>query len=231
MTASRFGISGSSDTIAAVREAEAVRVVVGDDHPLYREGVARGLSASGRVIVVAQAENGREALEAIREHQPDVAVIDYRLPELDGSQIANAVTRDGLPTRVLILSAFSDSALVYRAIQQGAAGYLPKEARQVEILDAVLACARGETVVPPALATGLAEELRRHAAGNGPLLTERESQVLKLMAEGKSVPAIADELVIGATTVKTHVGHLYEKLGVSDRAAAVAEAMRRGLIE
>ena len=205
--------------------------MVGDDHPLYREGVARGLSASGRVIVVAQAENGREALDAIREHLPDVAVIDYRLPELDGSQIANAVTRDGLPTRVLILSAFSDSALVYRAIEQGAAGYLPKEARQVEILDAVLACARGETVVPPALATGLAAELRRHAAGNGPLLTERESQVLTLMAEGKSVPAIADELVIGATTVKTHVGHLYEKLGVSDRAAAVAEAMRRGLIE
>lgn len=183
------------------------------------------------MIVVAQAENGREALEAIREHEPDVAVIDYRLPELDGSQIANAVTRDGLPTRVLILSAFSDSALVYRAIEQGASGYLPKEARQVEILDAVLACARGETVVPPALATGLADELRRHAAGHGPLLTERESQVLTLMAQGMSVPAIANELVIGATTVKTHVGHLYEKLGVSDRAAAVAEAMRRGLIE
>jgi two-component system nitrate/nitrite response regulator NarL len=153
------------------------------------------------------------------------------MPELDGAQVAHAVRRDGLPTRVIVLSAFSDSALVYRAIEQGAAGYLPKESRQSEILDAVLACARGETIVPPALATGLVEELRRHAAGQRPVLTEREAQVLTLMSQGKSVPAIAAELVLGATTVKTHVGHLYEKLGVSDRAAAVAEAMRRGLIE
>jgi two-component system, NarL family, nitrate/nitrite response regulator NarL len=210
---------------------DAIRVVVGDDHPMYREGVARGLSSSGRVIVVAQAEDGHAALAAIREHRPEVALLDYRMPRLDGAQIANAVRRDGLPTRVLILSAFTDSALVYHAIEQGAAGYLPKEARQTEILDAVLACARGETVVPPTLATGLAEELRRHAAGTGPLLTPREAEVLALMAQGKSVPAIAGELVLGATTVKTHVGHVYEKLGVSDRAAAVAEAMRRGLIE
>jgi two-component system nitrate/nitrite response regulator NarL len=208
-----------------------IRVVVGDDHPVYREGVARGLSASGRVVVVAQAETGRAALSAIQEHLPDVAVLDYRMPELDGAQVAHAVRRDGLPTRVIVLSAFSDSALVYRAIEQGAAGYLPKESRQSEILDAVLACARGETIVPPALATGLVEELRRHAAGQRPVLTEREAQVLTLMSQGKSVPAIAAELVLGATTVKTHVGHLYEKLGVSDRAAAVAEAMRRGLIE
>jgi two-component system nitrate/nitrite response regulator NarL len=208
-----------------------VTVVVADDHPMYRRGVAGGLSGSGRVVVVAEAGDGREALEAIREHRPQVAVIDYRLPALDGSQVANAVHRDELPTRVLILSAFTDSALVYRAIEQGAAGYLPKESRQTEILDAVLACARGETVVPPAVASGLAEELRRHAAGGRTLLTPRESQVLTLMAQGKSVPAIAEELVLGATTVKTHVGHLYEKLGVSDRAAAVAEAMRRGLIE
>lgn len=214
-----------------MRESDPIRVVVGDDHPMYREGVARGLSGSGRVIVVAQAEDGRAALAAIREHAPEVAVLDYRLPELDGAQVANAVRRDGLATRVLILSAFTDSALVYRAIEQGAAGYLPKEARQREILDAVLACARGETVVPPALATGLAEELRRHAAGTGPLLTQREAQVLSLMAEGMSVPAMATQLVVAPTTIKTHVGHLYEKLGVSDRAAAVAEAMRRGLLE
>jgi two-component system, NarL family, nitrate/nitrite response regulator NarL len=214
-----------------MREGDPVRVVVGDDHPMYRDGVARGLSSSGRVIVVAEAEDGRAVLAAIREHEPDVAVVDYRLPELDGSQVANAVRRDGLPTRVLILSAFTDSALVYRAIEQGAAGYLPKESRRTEILDAVLACARGETVVPPALATGLAEELRRHAAGGRPLLTQRESQVLALMAEGKSVPAMAAELTLGATTVKTHVGNVYAKLGVSDRAAAVAEGIRRGLIE
>jgi two-component system, NarL family, nitrate/nitrite response regulator NarL len=214
-----------------VSTRDPVTVVVADDHPMYREGVARGLSGSGRATVVAEAADGREALDAIRRHQPQVAVVDYRLPGLDGSQVANAVHRDALPTRVLILSAFSDSELVYRAIEQGAAGYLPKESRQVEILDAVLACSRGETVIPPALAGGLAEELRRHAAPGRKLLTPREAQVLSLVAEGKSVPAIAQELVLGSTTVKTHIGHLYEKLGVSDRAAAVAEAMRRGLIE
>jgi two-component system nitrate/nitrite response regulator NarL len=155
----------------------------------------------------------------------------YRLPGLDGSQIANAVRRDELQTRVLILSAFSDIELVYRAIEQGTPGYLPKESRQTEILDAVLARAGGETVVSPAVAGGLAEELRRRAGGVRTLLTAREAQVLTLMARGMSVPAIAQELVLGATTVKTHVGHLYEKLGVSDRAAAVAEAERRGLIE
>jgi two-component system nitrate/nitrite response regulator NarL len=214
-----------------VSPRDPVTVVVADDHPMYRDGVTRGLSASGRIVVLAEAGDGREALDAIREHRPQVAVVDYRLPGLDGSQIANAVFREQLPTRVLILSAFPDSELVYQAIERGAAGYLPKEARQTEILDAVLACARGETVVPPALASGLADELRRHAAGRRALLTPREAQVLSLMAQGKSVPTIAEELVLGATTIKTHVGHLYEKLGVSDRAAAVAEAMRRGLIE
>jgi two-component system nitrate/nitrite response regulator NarL len=210
---------------------DPITVVVADDHPMYRQGVANGLSGSGRVVIVAEAGDGREALDAIREHRPQVAVVDYRLPSLDGSQVANAVNRDELPTRVLILSAFTDSALVYRAIEQGASGYLPKESRQTEILDAVLACARGETVVPPAVAGGLADELRRRAGGTRTLLTPRETQVLALMAQGKSVPAIAEELVLGATTVKTHVGNLYKKLGVSDRAAAVAEAMRRGLIE
>ena len=204
-------------------------VLVVDDDPGMRDTVVDILT--GHDIPAIGAGSAAQALELARGGATAVAVVDYRLPGLDGSQIANAVHRDELPTRVLILSAFSDSELVYRAIEQGAAGYLPKESRQSEILDAVLACARGETVVSPAVAGGLAEELRRRAGGVRTLLTPREAQVLTLMARGMSVPAIAQELVLGATTVKTHVGHLYEKLGVSDRAAAVAEAMRRGLIE
>src|SRR5437868_939987 len=130
----------------AVADKKKVRVVVADDHPLYREGVVRALTASGRVEVVAQSEDGRDALDQIREHSPDVALIDYKLPDLDGVSVLHAVTRDGLQTKVLLLSAFTDSGLVYEALQTGASGYLPKEAKRDEIVDAVLACARGAAV-------------------------------------------------------------------------------------
>ncbi|HZR93491.1 MAG TPA: response regulator transcription factor [Gaiellaceae bacterium] len=208
-----------------------VRVVVADDHPLYREGVVRALTASGRVEVVAEAEGGREALERIREHAPDVALLDYKLPDLDAVSVVHAVTRDGLETRVLLLSAFTDSGLVYEAMQTGAAGYLPKEAKRDDIVDAVLACARGETVLPPELTAGLVTEIRMRRSSDAPALTVREREILVLIASGHSLPEIAKQLHLGLTTVKTHVQHLYEKLGVSDRAAAVAEAMRRRLIE
>jgi len=215
-----------------VQDSKAkVRVVVADDHPLYREGVVRALTASGRVDVVAQSEDGRGALDQIREHSPDVALIDYKLPELDGVSVVHAVARDGLQTRVLLLSAFTDSGLVYEALQTGASGYLPKEAKRDQIVDAVLACSRGETVLPPELTAGLVSEIRVRRSNDAPALTDREREILGMIAAGKSLPEIARELYLGVTTVKTHVQHLYEKLGVSDRAAAVAEAMRRRLIE
>jgi two-component system, NarL family, nitrate/nitrite response regulator NarL len=217
--------------IAVADTKKKVRVVVADDHPLYREGVVRALTASGRVDVVAQSEDGRGALDQIREHAPDVALIDYKLPSLDGISVVHAVTRDGLQTRVLLLSAFTDSGLVYEALQTGASGYLPKEAKRDEIVDAVLACARGETVLPAELTAGLVSEIRVRRGRDTPVLTDREREILGMIATGKSLPEIAKELYLGVTTVKTHVQHLYEKLGVSDRAAAVAEAMRRRLIE
>ena len=127
-----------------VANGDRVRVVVADDHPLYREGVVRALVASGQVEVVAQAGDGRDALDAIREHRPDVALLDYKLPELDGVAVTHAVVRDGLATRVLLLSAYTESGLVYQALQTGAAGYLLKEARREQIVDGVLACSRGE---------------------------------------------------------------------------------------
>src|SRR5919204_5031657 len=126
-----------------------VRVVVADDHPLYREGVVRALSASGQVEVVAEAEDGRSALAAIQEHLPDVALLDYKLPELDGVAVTNAVVREQLPTRVLLVSAFADSGVVYKALETGAAGVVSKEARREQIVDAGLPCARGENGGPP----------------------------------------------------------------------------------
>lgn len=208
-----------------------VRVVVGDDHPLFREGLVRALTGSGSVEVVAEAEDGTSALAMIKEHRPDVALLDYQMPGLDGAEVAAAVLRDELPTRVLLVSAHDDAAIVYHALQQGAAGFLPKESTRAEILNAVLDCAKGRDVVAPRLASGLAVEIRRRAEPSGPSLSAREREVLKLIAQGRSVPSIAEELFLAPSTVKTHVQRLYEKLGVGDRAAAVAEAMRRGLLD
>ena len=208
-----------------------VRVVVGDDHPIYREGMVRALSMSGSVDVVGEADDGASALEMIKTHRPDVALLDYQMPGMDGGQVAAAVKRDELPTRVLLLSAHDESEIVYQALQQGAAGFLPKESTRTEIVKAVLDCAEGRDVVSPALVAGLAGEIRRRAEPSAPVLSAREHEVLSCIARGQTIPAIAAELYVAPSTVKTHVQRLYEKLGVSDRAAAVAEAMRRRLLD
>src|SRR3954447_3778457 len=211
--------------------AEKVRVVVGDDHPMFREGVVRALVSSGEIDVVAQAEDGLEALELIRTHQPQVALLDYRMPGMDGAEVAAAVTRDALTTRVLLVSAHDESAIVYKALQEGAAGFLPKESTRSELVSAVLRCAKGKDVLGPELAAGLASEIRRRNEPDVPALSPREREVLTLIAAGSSIPAMAKELFLAPSTVKTHVQRLYEKLGVNDRGAAVAEAMRRKLLD
>ncbi|WP_188943386.1 response regulator [Nakamurella endophytica] len=210
---------------------ERVTVVVADDHPFFRDGVTRGLQQSGFVDVVGQAEDGRQAVEMITELRPAVALVDYQMPDMDGLAVLHAVVRDHLPTRVVLLSAVTDAGVVYRALEEGAAGYLSKDARRAEIVDAVQQAARGQTVVPPALAAGLVGQIRMRAQSSAPVLSEREQQVLRAFAAGRSIPAIAGELFLAPSTVKTHTQRLYEKLGVSDRAAAVAEAMRQGLLD
>ncbi|GAB2670800.1 two-component system response regulator NarL [Gordonia jinhuaensis] len=208
-----------------------VTVVVIDDHPFFRDGLSRGLAATGRVSVVGEASDGRSGVETIRENSPDVAVVDYQMPGMSGVDVAHSVSRDGLGTKVLLLSAITDAPIVFEALQSGASGYLSKESDRDEIVRAVMAVARGETVIPPELAGGVAAQIRAHTGSDTPVLSERESQVLNAFARGLSIPQVAAELYIGASTVKTHTQRLYEKLGVSDRAAAVAEGMRRGLID
>jgi two-component system nitrate/nitrite response regulator NarL len=193
-----------------------LRVFIADDHPLFREGLVRAVAARAEMELAGEATDGREALAAIQRELPDVGV-------------ARAVRREGLVTRVVIISAYDDAELVWSALEAGAAGYLTKDARREDITDGVLAAARGETVLAPSLAGTLAGEVRRRAGA--PVLTSREREALDGLVRGLSAPAIARELVLSTATVKTHLQHLYEKLGVSDRAAAVAEAMRRGLIE
>ncbi|WP_260765465.1 response regulator transcription factor [Mycobacterium sp. SMC-4] len=197
---------------------------------MFRDGVVRALQSSGTIEVVAEADDGPAALAAIREHAPQVALLDYRMPGMDGAEVAATVRRDRLDTRVLLISAHDESAIVYRALQEGAVGFLPKESTRSELVTAVLDCAKGRDVIAPSLTAGLAGEIRRRAEPE-PVLSPREREVLALIASGASIPAMAKELFLAPSTVKTHVQRLYDKLGVSDRAAAVAEAMRRKLLD
>jgi two-component system, NarL family, nitrate/nitrite response regulator NarL len=205
--------------------------VVVDDHPFFRDGISRGLSLDARIEVVAQAGSGREAIELIGRELPDVAVVDYQMPDVNGVGVVHALRRDGIATRVLLVSAITEGAVVFKALQEGAAGYLAKDAQRSEVIDAVIKLSRGETVVPPELAAGLVDQIRLRAESSAPALTDREMEVLRRFATGLSIPQVAAELYLAPSTVKTHTQRLYEKLGVSDRAAAVATAMRLGLLE
>ena len=209
-----------------------VTVLVADDHPVYREGIVRAVKERPDLEFVGEAGDGREALDRVRELSPDVAVLDIRMPGLDGTQVLNALRRDGIKTEVLFLSAFLESELAYRTVAEGAKGYLSKESARQEICDAIVVIARGGTALAPEVQASLAEEIReREIAGGRPDLTPREREVLQLISEGMSAPEIGKRIHLSPTTVKTHLHTLYEKLGVRDRAAAVAEAMRRGLLE
>jgi two-component system, NarL family, nitrate/nitrite response regulator NarL len=207
-----------------------VRILIADDHPVYRDGVANLIALRPEFELVAQLDDGRKALDEIRRLKPDVAVVDLRLPGLDGITVVEALEREGLPTKVVILSAFEDSATVYRAIASGARAYLHKVVSGDALCGTIMAVARGETVIPAALQGGLASEIRaRRERADDPLLTSRELEILRLAADGLTAPEIAERLVVSVTTVKTHLQHVYSKLEVSDRTAAVAQALRRGL--
>lgn len=208
-----------------------IRVIVADDHPLFREAIVRALRERPEFELIGEAANGREALEVIRELRPDVAVLDIKMPVLDGLKVLNAVRRDDLPTRVILLSAFLDGATAFEAVAGGAAAFLSKDADRRRITDTVAAVSRGETVLGAEIQAGLAEEIRVRGAQERPALSSREREILGHIAEGRSAPEIARLLFLSPATVKSHLGALYDKLDVSDRAAAVAEAMRRGLLE
>ena len=210
---------------------ERVSVYVGEDHPIFLEGLVRALAQRPDFEVVRSSNDGREALAQIRALQPDVAVLDEGMPGLLGNDVLQAISRDELPTRVVMLSASPDSAVVFRAVANGVRAFLTKDADRGTICDAVAAVARGEVVLAPEVQSGLAAEVRARQSDRRPTLSRREREVLQRAATGLSAPEIARELSISTATVKTHLRNLYEKLGVSERAAAVAEAMRRGLLE
>jgi two-component system nitrate/nitrite response regulator NarL len=215
----------------ARHETQRTTVLVADDHPLYREAVVRAVRARPEFQVVGETGDGREALDAIRADRPDVAVLDVEMPSLRGIDIVEALQRDGAATRVVLLSAHLESDTVYEAVAGGVAAYLSKAAAGDRICETIAAVARGEVILPAEVQAGLASEIRLRSEPGRPALSPREQEVLGLIAEGLTAPAVGRELHLSTATVKSHLKTLYEKLGVSDRAAAVAEAMRRGLLE
>jgi two-component system nitrate/nitrite response regulator NarL len=205
-------------------------VVVADDHPVYRSGLLAAIEERTDLVLLAAWGAGRAAGGPGTGRQPQVGLFDVRMPRLDGLAALAELGGTRSPTRIVFLSAFEDGDSVFRALSGGAAGYLSKEADRDDICDALVAAASGETVLSPGLQGGLVDRLRRAAADDQPRLSERETEVLRLTAGGMSGPQIARRLGIGPTTVKTHLQRAYRKLGVTDRAALVAEAMRRGLL-
>ena len=207
-----------------------ISVLVADDHPLYRDALAAAVRMRPELELVAQADTGAGALADIERLRPDVAVLDARMPDVEGTEVMDRMQSMSLGTRVVLVSGYLDSGLAYDAIARGAGACFSKLASASEICDAIVAVAAGQTVIPPEVQTQVAQEIRQRTAAARPDLTDRELQIVRRIADGASAPAIAGALGLSPATVKTHLRHVYEKLGVSDRAAAVAEAMRRGII-
>ena len=199
---------------------DSLRAFVADDHPLYRGAVLGAIESCEAVELAGSAEDGHEALREILRLRPDVAVLDVQMPGLSGPGIVEALIGEDAPTRVLLMSGLATSEMAQRALEAGADGFIDKQATADELCAALWAVARGERVVSPRL-----------VPSEGVSLSARECEVLRLVAEGLSAPQIAEQLVLSSHTVKTHMRNLYEKLGVTDRAEAVAVAMRRGLLD
>lgn len=205
-----------------------VRLLISDDHPVVRAGLKGMLAGEPDFEVVGEATDGLEALEFAERLEPDVVLMDLRMPQMDGVRATRRV-RDKLPnTRVLILTTYETDADVVKALEAGATGYLLKDASSEDLFRAIRAAAAGESALAPAVVSHL---VRRMHHSEEEILSAREIEVLELVARGTSNKEIARELWISETTVKSHLLHTFEKLGVSDRTAAVTEAIRRKIID
>ncbi|MFE5309268.1 response regulator [Isoptericola sp. NPDC056573] len=212
---------------------DRVRLVLADDQTLVRHGIRSLLEIAGGIDVVAEAEDGATAVDAVREHEPDVLLLDLRMPGRDGIWALETLRAAGPEVAVLVLTTFDDDALVLRALQAGARGYLLKDVTLEQLADAVRTLAAGDTLVQPAVTARL---LRAVRSGPAPAdvaqaeLTGREREVLRLMAQGWSNREIADALYLAEGTVKNHVSNVLLKLGAKDRTRAVLLALQGGLL-
>jgi DNA-binding NarL/FixJ family response regulator len=212
-----------ANSIAKANPAK-VRVLVADDHPVVRHGIIANVNPQPDMLVIAEAEDGIEALSLIKEHLPDVVMLDLRMPHMDGLDVLRQVNVSKLPCKVIIMTTFDSEEDVQRAMKAGARGYLLKNSSQEEILDAIRRVSLGETYLPARIVQKVAEGMRK------PELSPREIEVLQCVAAGKSNKEIGAQLFIAEGTVKTHVKSLLEKLTVVGRTGAIREAVHRGLV-
>jgi len=201
-----------------------IRILIVDDHPVVREGLAALIERREDMTVVGEGNNGREAIDLFRRFTPDVTLLDLRMPEVDGVTAITAIREHAPTARIVVLTTYDSDEDIYRGLRAGAKAYLLKDTPPQELLDTIRAVHAGQTRIPPDVAAKLAERM------TGPELTHRELDVLRLLMAGKSNKEIAAALFISEGTVKTHVNNILGKLGVSDRTQAVTTALKRGLV-
>lgn len=211
----------------------SIRVVIADDHSLVRQGLRRYLEMADGIEVVGEASTGGEAVDLVDRERPDIALMDIRMPEMDGLEAARTISARYPEVGIVMLTAYDDRHFVVEAVRAGARGYVLKARDAEHLTQTVRLVAGGNMVIDPQLVVVLADELNvaKHRERTAQSLTEREVEILQLLAFGHTNRDIAEKLFISPDTVKTHLEHIYQKLGATDRTAAVAEALRRRLIE
>ncbi len=212
---------------------EEIRILIVDDHPVVREGIGSMLQKEADFKVVGEASNGLEAVEKARELAPDVVLMDLRMPEMDGVEAISRIKAEKPEVKFIILTTYSDDEYIFKGIAAGARAYLLKDAPREELFKAIRMVSRGESLIQPVVASRvldkLAELSRKTPAGD--TLSDREIEVLRLMAGGESNKDIADHLSITQSTVKTHITSIFQKLNVTTRTEAVTNALKKGIIQ
>ena len=208
-----------------------IRILIADDHTMFRQGLREILERKGGFQVVAEAKDGAEALRLIEAEQPDIALLDITMPGMDGVEVARRTVAAGLPTRIVMLTMHKDDRMVLEALRAGANAYLLKDAEASDLVQTVRAVARGEAVLEPTTAARVLDELRRSTTtAPADQLTERERDILALVARGEDNRAIAQQLHLSEKTVANRLSEIFSKLGVANRTQAALVAVQRGLV-
>lgn len=212
---------------------DAIKILIVDDHPVVREGIGAMLKHEPDFKIVGEAANGLEALEQARELSPDVILMDLRMPEMDGVEAITKIKEAKPEIKFIILTTYSDDEYIFKGIAAGARAYLLKDAPRDELFKAIRAVSRGESLIQPVVASRVLDKLAELSRKNpgAETLSEREVEVLRLMAKGVSNSNIAEELSITQSTVKTHITNIFQKLNVTTRTEAVTTALKRGIIQ
>ena len=215
---------------------DIVRVLIVDDHPVVRDGISMMLSREKDFQVVGEAMNGLEAVAKAQELSPDVILMDLRMPEMDGVEAMRQITELRLGARFTVLTTFDTDEYIFHAIEAGAKSYLLKDSSREDLFNAVRAAYRGESLIQPSVASRALDrfaQISKQTGHGGPsdILSERELEVLRLMATGAANKQIAASLSVSESTAKTHVANIFQKLGVNDRTGAVTLAVQRGIIK